>query len=529
MFRVILKDKGNTPFSIDKPHEFLSEKAIQRRTSQGFAVDDSDLPIDPEYFTQLENLGAQVRTCSKWTKTIVVNINNPDIKYSIEQLPFVESMTKVWEGDLSLWQNENVPEIDFLEKKDSLSDNSIVFDNSPVSVDDYGFALTQIRLNNGLPLHDLGYTGKGKTIAVIDGGFENVDGLSDYFDLSHILGVKNFSHNQGHPFRLNEIHGTTVLSCMLANNPGVLIGTAPDAHYYLFNTEVGKEEYPIEEDYWVAALEYADSLGVDIVTTSLGYSSFDDPNMNHSWDVLDGYTVPASRAASMAAAKGIVLFISSGNLGNTQWTKTTVPGDAKNILTVGAVGRDSLRASFSSWGNIADGRIKPDVMAMGQGVAAVVPSAKIISTSGTSFSTPLLAGMSACLWEALPHLNSLELMNLIKASSNKFHLPDKYFGYGLPDMYKAYQMGQAMDIYYPDSPVQQTEAFYVDYLTNILYMEDFRDKAKPRLMIYTLDGLKVFDEQMKTDSYDLSFLQKGMYILSLGTAEDSYIQRYIRK
>lgn len=530
MYRLTLKDKGNSPYSIERPQEFLSQKAIERRIKQGFAIDETDLPIDPEYFEELTSLGASIHAYSKWVKTIVVNINNPELKDLIDQLPFVEKMTKVWEGDLSLWgKSEEIAEPDIIPTKDSSSNGRTPLKDIFYQEKEYGKGITQIKLNNALPLHQLGYRGKGMTIAVMDGGFQDVDKLSSFFDIRQILGVKNFTHNQTHPFRLNELHGTMVLSCMLSNNPEELIGTAPDANYYLLNTEVGKEEYPVEEDYWVTAVEYADSIGVDIITTSLGYSSFDDSSMNHSWEELDGVTIPASRAASMAAQKGMVLFISCGNQGNSEWQKVSPPGDARNIITVGAVNKDSIKAKFSSWGYIGEDRIKPDVMAMGQGVSVAVPAKKIIPANGTSFSTPLLAGMSTCLWQALPELNSLELMQLIKVSADKYFFPDEYYGYGLPDIYKAYNLNKPVETSSQIIPERKERLFYVDNSNHVLYLtRKYNSKTKPQLQAYTPEGILVLNQPIEKDSYNLSFLQKGIYILSITTEESISVLRYKR-
>lgn len=529
MYRLILKNKGNTSFSIERPQEFLSQKSIDRRINQGFSIDESDLPIDPLYFDKLVEVGAQIITSSKWAKTIVVNLYNPDLKSEIEQLPFVDSLTKVWEGDLSLWRNEDLIDEPVSNLETASSVSRIVFDSPLYEEDIYGASLTQLRLNNVQPLHELGYTGKGKTIAVIDGGFENVDQLTDYFDQNQILGVKNFSHNLGNPYRLKEIHGTTVLSCLLSYNPGVLIGTAPEASYYLFNTEVAKEEYPVEEDYWMAAVEYADSLGVDIITTSLGYSTFDDSSMDHSWDDLDGYTIPASRVASMIAKKGMVLFVSCGNQGSVDWTKTTVPGDGKDILTVGAVNKDSVRAPFSSWGSIVDGRIKPDIMAMGSKVSVVNHSGEIIPTSGTSFSTPLMAGMGACLWQALPDLNSLELINLIKASSDRSYKPDEEYGWGLPDIYRAYKMDRNTVNLPLIIQEKSTVPFYINHINNMLHITPVAQESLFTLKIYTLEGLLINAQKLYSPLCDLSFLRKGIYIVSVETNAGIYIQRYIKQ
>jgi subtilisin family serine protease len=433
MYRLQLTDKGNPPYRIDRPEEFLSPKSIERRTRQGLSVDETDFPVDRAYLEAVTATGADIRAYSKWVNTLVVNIPDPEIQSRVAALPFVKEMTKVWTGDLSQY----VPITTDSEELRSANDE-------PISPDRYGDALAQIQLNNALPLHEKGYKGAGITIAVIDAGFRDADRNPGYLNPGQILEVKNFSHQKGDPYRSSQGHGTYVLSSMLANRPGEMIGTAPEADFYLFKTEVNGEEFPVEEDYWVAALEYADSLGVDIVSTSLGYFFFDDSEMNHTWEELDGYTVPASRAASMAASKGMVLFHAAGNEGNMIWQKASIPSDAKNMLTVGSVNRDSVWSVFSAWGYIADGRIKPDVMAVGEQACLLDPGGYVTTSRGTSFATPILAGMGACLWEALPQLTGFELMDLIKESSDRFTHPDEYFGYGITNIYEAYLKGLSL-------------------------------------------------------------------------------------
>ena len=439
MYRLAIKDKGNTPYSINKPEAFLSQKSIDRRLKQNYQIDETDLPIDPAYFKAIVEAGASIQTYSKWVNTIVVNIPNCEVQNKIMKLPFVEGITKVWSGDLSQWNEVDEEIIENQEVSENDYPRAINF-----QPEDYGDTFSQIEINNAFPLHELGYRGSGKTIAVIDGGFSNVDKYPDFFDSRRILGVKNFTHQKGNPYRIAEGHGTMVFSCLAANNPEKMIGSAPLADYYLFKTEIGKEEYPVEEDYWIAALEYADSVGVDIVTTSLGYFYFDDSSMNHTWDKLDGHTIPASRAASMAIQKGMLLFNSAGNEGDKTWEKVTVPGDAKHSLTVGAIRNDSTWVSFSSWGYIADNRMKPDVVALGNNVCVLRENGQMSLVKGTSFATPILAGMTACLWEALPSLKNIEIIELIKKSSDKYTQPDEYVGYGIPNIFKAYENAEIL-------------------------------------------------------------------------------------
>ncbi|MDR0682384.1 MAG: S8 family peptidase [Dysgonamonadaceae bacterium] len=514
MYRLLLTDKGNSHYRVEWPEEFLSQKSIDRRKKQGFHIDETDLPIDSAYFEAIAKTGATVQTSSKWLKTIVVMIPDIEIQEKVRELSFVAEMTKVWSGGNEEYERNEENERNKGNERDENKDET-----------DYGSALTQIKINNALLLHQEGYKGFGKTIAVMDAGFKNADIISDFLDLNKVLEAKNFTHEKGDPYRSSENHGTAVLSCILANNQGVMIGTAPFAQFYLFKTEVNGEEYPVEEDYWVAALEYADSLGVDIVTTSLGYSEFKDPEMNHSWDDLDGHTIPASRAASMAASKGMVLFNAAGNEGRKSWQKVIIPADAENILTVGAIRSDSLQAEFSSWGFIENGRIKPDVMAMGNLVCLVSGSGDIYYSNGTSFSTPILAGMGACLWEALPELTSFELMNLIKQFSDRSSHPDEYYGYGIPNIYEAYLYGKRNSDRLSLINNDEIKWGYTDSIRNRLYLKD--DKIT-WVTICSFDGCIVLNQPVSSGFVDIGSLQKGIYVVSAFSNDKRYTGKFIK-
>ena len=513
MYRLILTDKGNSPYSIDRPGEFLSQKSIDRRTKQGFPVNETDLPIDSAYFEALIEAGASIQTHSKWVNTVVVKISDDEVLENISQLSFIDSLYKVWTGSL--------PEPTSVKNKEEQT-STVSFD---LRTDNYGEGITQISLHNGYLLHELGYTGENIAIAVLDGGFKNANNI-DYFDQSKILGVKNFTHESGSPLEGNTDHGTRVLSCMLANKQGHLIGTAPHANYYLFKTEVNNEEFPIEEDYWVAALEYADSIGVDIVSTSLGYSTFDDASMNHDQSQLDGATVPASKAASMAASKGMLLVNSAGNEGNKNWKKIMFPSDAKDILTVGSIMSDSIRSSFSSIGNTSDGRIKPDIMAMGTAATIVTSEGTIAKSNGTSFSCPIMSGLVACLWQALPELNSLELIDLIRKSADRYQDPDNQYGYGIPDVLKAYNSETSELLIL--SPDDTSTYLRVDTSKNHIYINKTElDCLQIRLSLFAMNGLKVFEDHNPPEQIDISHLKDGTYIAYLLCGEEKYIQKFI--
>ena len=286
-------------------------------------------------------------------------------------------------------------------------------------------------------LHSEGWRGRGVTIAVIDGGFLNAD-LQPGLPQERILGTRNFVH-PGRSVYEEVSHGMQVLSCIAANEPHFLVGTAPEASFYLLQSEDGHSEQLVEEDNWCAAVEYADSLGCDIITSSLGYQIFDYPDMSLRYADLDGPFSLNSRSASLAASRGLLVLNSAGNSGDDAWKKIGCPADARDILTVGAVNKYGVNTLFSSVGNTADGRVKPDVCAVGSGSCIIRPSDGTIQYgNGTSFACPLIAGMAACIWSALPDLNAMEIRRRIICSADRYHYPDADYGYGIPNAWLAY-------------------------------------------------------------------------------------------
>lgn len=428
-FRLYLKDKDTATYSLEKPEEFLSEWAVKKREKNNIPIQIEDMPVSPNYLNQIISFGLTPIVSSKWMNTVVVHTSDSMLIHEIEKLDIIDSVKWVWRGHHLQLSNQNRPSDTTFVSSDNILDNH------------YGYAEKQMALLNGEKLHEAGYEGEGIRIAVIDAGFLNVDRITA-FDSLQLIGTKNIVFPEESVF-LQDHHGTKVLSCLAANMPGVMVGTAPKASYLLIKSEDGRTEYPIEEDYWVAAIEYADSVGVDIISSSLGYSYYDVQELSYEQSQLDGQSVFISRAAGKVSRKGILLCSSAGNEGNGTWKKVTVPADGRDILTVGSIDADGKRSSFSSYGRTVDGRIKPDVVAMGGTTYFIDSDGRIIYGNGTSFAAPMVAGLAACLWQALPELSNMELLELIRKSADRYANPDPEVGYGLPDMYKAYIEGQA--------------------------------------------------------------------------------------
>lgn len=432
MYRLYLKDKDldHTPFSVNRPSEFLSQRSIDRRKRQGIPVDLTDLPVAPAYEKQVAEAGIEIVGKSKWNNTLLIRIHKDKELRKLEGLEFITKRKKVFQAPDSVSQRmrSNV--------RNGLNEWS-------QGDEFYGAADAQLKSLNGKKLHENGYRGKGMMIAVFDGGFMNADKIPALHKIK-LAGVKDFVVPESKSVFGEMEHGTMVLSTMAANAPDFYVGVAPEAQYLLIRCEDERTESLAEEDYWASAAEYADSCGVDVINSSLGYHGFDDSSMNHHYYEQDGNTALISRTASMCADKGIVCVNSAGNDGMGSWKKINFPADAKDILTVGSINEHGMNAAFSAVGPTADGRIKPDVMAFGSPTCVITGRGSIINDNGTSFSSPLVAGMVACLWQALPGKTAKQIIKLVKLAGDNQQHPDNVFGYGVPDFWKAYQTGKAI-------------------------------------------------------------------------------------
>lgn len=432
MYRLYLKDKDldHTPFSVKRPSEFLSQRSIDRRKRQGIPVDLTDLPVAPAYEKQVAEAGIEIVGKSKWNNTLLIRIHKDKELRKLEGLEFITKRKKVFQAPDSVSQRmrSNV--------RNRLNEWS-------QGDEFYGAADAQLKSLNGKKLHENGYRGKGMMIAVFDGGFMNADKIPALHKIK-LAGVKDFVVPESKSVFGEMEHGTMVLSTMAANAPDFYVGVAPEAQYLLIRCEDERTESLAEEDYWASAAEYADSCGVDVINSSLGYHGFDDSSMNHHYYEQDGNTALISRTASMCADKGIVCVNSAGNDGMGSWKKINFPADAKDILTVGSINEHGMNAAFSAVGPTADGRIKPDVMAFGSPTCVITGRGSIINDNGTSFSSPLVAGMVACLWQALPGKTAKQIIKLVKLAGDNQQHPDNVFGYGVPDFWKAYQTGKAI-------------------------------------------------------------------------------------
>lgn len=432
---VKFKDKAGTPFSINDPSKFLSPKAIERRTKQHIAIDETDLPIVSRYIDSVRLSGnVTVLDHSKWFNQVCIETSDAAALAKINSLPFVKNTLP---AKRYLRQNLIVRD-KFNEQINTIT--SPLGAASPGDYYSYGNSLDQIHIHHGEYLHNKGFRGEGMLIAIIDAGFYHYKTLPafDSVRVNHqIVETYDFVDNEVSVDE-DHSHGMMCFSIMAANIPGQLVGSSPGADFLLYRSEDVSSESPVEEQYWVAAAERADSIGADVISTSLGYDTFDNPAFNYTYADMNGHTSLIAKAATLAAKKGMIVLAAAGNEGNNAWHFISTPGDADSILTVGAVDGSGAVAGFSSYGPSSDGRIKPTVASVGAGTALSSITGPVATGNGTSFATPNLAGLIACLWQAFPEFTNMEIIEAVKKNSSIYKTPDNRIGYGIPDFSKAF-------------------------------------------------------------------------------------------
>ncbi|NQY05597.1 MAG: S8 family serine peptidase [Flavobacteriaceae bacterium] len=434
---IYLDSKENVANYLANPLTMLTQRALDRRTAQSIALDVTDVPVTPSYITDISNAtGITYIGASKWLNAIHVTGSQANINALATTFTYVDHIEFANDALNFTGQDSDNDPVDFHSNKFPEETNSIIFD--------YGNATNQIEMFNCHKLHEDDFTGANRIIAVIDAGFPNVDtnpGFNRIRTNGQILGGWDFVNDSSN-FYTGHSHGSNVLSFIAGYYNGATnyAGSAPDAGFYLFISEDVSSETPAEETYWVMAAEQADYFGVDILNTSLGYYTFDDPDYNYNYNTdLDGNTSFITRGAEIAFSKGMVVVNAAGNEGNnSSWDgRIAMPADGPNVLTVGAVNSLGNYASFSSRGPTSDSRLKPDVVVQGQGAAYINTGGGVTSGSGTSYSSPLMAGGVACLWDALPGKTNAEIVQIIKESASIYATPNFQLGYGIPDLDQA--------------------------------------------------------------------------------------------
>jgi subtilisin family serine protease len=436
-YAVYFKHKPQTDLSLQNPQAFLTQKALQRRSREGIKADSLDFPVSEKYLNEVRKSANYILYASKWMNAAVLVTNEAGAK-AMKLLPFVEKVELVARGFLpnpgarirykvytsvTLETNCEIPKVNTREL--NLSNNNYDFQNQLIGID---------------KMHAAGYTGKGVTIAVFDAGFPGTNTASPFahlFSKNQIIGQRDLVRPWNSGVFMDNQHGTNVLSLIAANEPGKLVSGAFDSNYILVITEEMATEYRVEEYNWVRGAEYADSLGVDIINSSVGYWDFDDPSMNYKVADLDGKTAVITKGATIAAQKGILIVNSVGNYGGRGVSTLVAPADANGILSVGSVNADLTRSGFSSQGPTGDGRLKPELVAFGGSPVMVRFNGTVGAASGTSFSAPQITALAAGLWEAKPEWTKNEMIDNLLRSATQFKKPDNLLGYGIPNFYQA--------------------------------------------------------------------------------------------
>jgi len=431
---VKLKNKGGNPFSLSTPSAYLSQRAIDRRTRYGIAIDSTDLPVTPSYITQIRNVpNVTVLNISKWHNSVAIQTSDPNAITTINGLSFVQSVAPI----AARIQNNTNGKLIIADQPYTLSQRI----TGTTDYFNYGAgSLAEMNLHKAQFLHNIGLRGQGMLIAMLDGGFSNyntLDAMDSIIINNQVLDTWDFYSNNtmvwdDHP------HGMQCLSAIAANIPGQFIGKAPKANFMLYRTEDTNSEYPIEEFNMVCGMERADSAGADVISASLGYYDFDNATFNHTYANMNGNTTISAIGADLAAKKGILFSVAAGNEGNGTWHYIITPADADSVLAVGAVNASGVVGSFSSYGPSSDGQVKPDVASIGVGAMVQATNNTVVTGNGTSFACPNMAGLSTILWQAFPEYNNMRIIRALREAGSIASAPNDRIGYGIPDMKLAF-------------------------------------------------------------------------------------------
>jgi subtilisin family serine protease len=434
-YLIKLKDKGFSPYTLANSSQYLSQRAIDRRIRFSIPIDSTDLPVSPRYLDSIRAVpGVTILNASRWLNMVSVTITDGAALAKINSFPFVTASSHIANR---LRTNENFPAKEWETLRTQVPPSS----SQRISTDyySYGNSYAQIHVHNGEFLHNIGLRGQNMIIGMLDAGFQNyttVTGFDSARNNGQILGTWDFV--SGHSSVAEDhSHGEECFSIMAGNIPGTYVGTAPKANYYLFRTEDVFSEYPIEEHNWVCAAERLDSAGGDLISSSLGYRTFDDPSMNYTYADMNGNTTMAAIGADLAAKKGIFVVAAAGNDGVNGWHYIITPADGDSVMAVGGVNTNLEIWPSSAYGPSSDGQIKPDVASVGSWTIVQYSNNAVGGGFGTSYACPNMAGLTTCLMQGFPEFNNIKLLKAIRQAGNNVATPNDRIGYGVPDMRKA--------------------------------------------------------------------------------------------
>lgn len=514
---VYLNDKPNEAIYLGNPISILTQKAIDRKQNHNVVIDSRDVPVHEPYISDLKlQAGITVLAKSKWFNAAHVRGTELDIN-ALDALSYVDFI------DFANNSLDAVSRPSTIQDKTDIEDESIVFT--------YGDTQNQVEMINADNLHIGDFTGEGITIAVMDSGFPNVNTMGAFQrlrDNGDLLNGYDFVNRTSDVYaNTASSHGTRVLSDMAGFIQDQFVGTAPDASYYLFLTEETGSENPVEESYWVEAAERADSLGVDMINTSLGYRMFDNSNYNYTPADMNGQVAFISKGASIAVEKGILVVVSAGNAGATTWQTVGAPADSPEVLSIGGVDANGDYVTFSSRGGAAQVDYqKPDVVARAGEAFVIDETNTIIQNNGTSFSGPILCGGIASLWQAIPDASPTEVMDYVRQSASQYSSPDDFLGYGIPDLDLARSIALSLD-----EGLIEDYSFYPNPVNNELNIVFPSNGNQLEFSIYNQLGQEVLHEAIQDDNkqIDVSELATGIYLIKLSTENTSKTFKFIKQ
>ena len=527
-FAVFFNNKDTVTYPISNPELYLSAKSIARKQQQNIGFDMLDVPVNSINIKAIIKAGFNVHNTSRWFNCAIVF---SDDKQAADSLKKIIGVKQVIDVGFSVKKTiaQNNKEVNMGEMISQLEQKfPKVNDKNKQDSNIYGAGFAQAEMLNATVLHQINLNGSGVTIAVIDAGYRNANKHVVFkHALKQVIATYDFVDMETNVFD-NDDHGTAVWSCLAANDTFNFIGTAPSAKYVLLRSEDATTEFPVEEFYWAISAEYADSIGADIISSSLGYNEFDHDKYNYEQKHLDGKTTWITQAANLASKKGLFVINSAGNEGDNAWKQIAFPGDANDVITVGAVDKKQRFAGFSSIGLTADGRIKPDLMALGENVTIASEMGSIYEGDGTSYSCPILAGGIACLWPLIKNNNATQIINWLHMSGSYYYKPNKYFGYGVPNLYLVYQFA----INYPKDTLIDVRVLD-DKNHHLTYYANHNEKLK--IILVNALGKQVFSQtenvkhpgMIRFKLHGSKKLKRGDYIIQISSDDKKTAQRFV--
>lgn len=499
--------------------ELFSQKALDKRTKFNIPFDERDYPVNTDYLLQLKQQQASILNTSNWLNAALVSIDQHKIK-NIEALGFVSQIQQIEKsaksGIAAAEESYNCQEIN---EEQGFEDN-------------YTSSYPQVHLLKGEYLHEQGFNGEEMIIAVCDNGFYNYPSnpaFTHVLNENRLLGTYDYVQNDSIVSDNNNgKHGSNCLSFIGGLKANQYIGTASKSKFYLFQTEDNTRERLQEEFNLATALERCNQLGVDVVSISLGYNTFDVPSENHDTSDMRKNNTPAAKAVNMASSKGILVCVAAGNEGAKPWKYITTPSDADSAFCIASVDINGAVAASSGHGLPNDARIKPNVAAVGNPANYLNDIGNVASGGGTSYATPQIAGLAACLWQAFPSKTNWEIKTAIEQSASQYLTPDKRIGYGIPDFQKAYTL-LANPTFVSNKLIEDEFFVFPNPFQSAITISQKGNIAIQSITVFNNVGQTVYSNNTLIEAgLELSGLSSGMYLLQINTDKGMYIKKLIK-